>query len=214
MKRADQRAATRQALAEAALALFVERGVDATTVEDIAAAAGVSPRTFFLHFPAKVAAVFPDHESNLARFRQALAAMPSGGDDVAAMLSGGDDVTAVCRLLVDSIGWQVPSAFRRARYGLVETSDAVRELDARTDRDYEDAITEHLVARWGTSPQSRLAAGAVAGVVLGIARAALLAWGRDGMDPVTSAARMYARLAGSPLGAVATEFVPGCPDGQ
>ncbi|EFC81357.1 TetR family transcriptional regulator [Parafrankia sp. EUN1f] len=44
---------TREALAAAAMALFTERGYEATTVEDIAAAAEVSPRTFFRYYPAK-----------------------------------------------------------------------------------------------------------------------------------------------------------------
>jgi AcrR family transcriptional regulator len=49
---------TRQALIEAAVRLFEENGYEATTVADIAAAAEVSTRTFFLHFPTKEALVF------------------------------------------------------------------------------------------------------------------------------------------------------------
>ena len=45
--------ATRQRVREAALALFREQGYDATTVEQIAAAAGVSHMTFFRYFPSK-----------------------------------------------------------------------------------------------------------------------------------------------------------------
>ncbi len=198
MRRDERRAATREALADAALRLFSTQGVEATTVEEIAATAGVSARTFFLHFPAKVAAVFPDHEANLVRFRAALDGLPAGGDDVA----------AVCRLLVDSIGFQVGSQFRRGRYRLVATSEAVRDLDARTDRDYEDAVSAHLIARWGTDPRTVLAAEAVANVVLGVARAALIAWGRDGVDPVASASRLYDRLVGSPLGQAADDLRP------
>ncbi|TYB54367.1 TetR family transcriptional regulator [Nonomuraea sp. PA05] len=41
---------TRQALMDAAGRLFDEQGYDATTVDQIAAAAGVSPRTFFTYF--------------------------------------------------------------------------------------------------------------------------------------------------------------------
>src|SRR5262245_43784618 len=44
---------TRQALRQAALELFLERGFEATTIADITAAADVAPRTFFSYFQAK-----------------------------------------------------------------------------------------------------------------------------------------------------------------
>ena len=48
-----QRAQIRADIRRAAFRLFIERGYDAVTTEEIAAAAGVSPRTFFRHVPAK-----------------------------------------------------------------------------------------------------------------------------------------------------------------
>lgn len=56
---------TRQALIDAAVRLFNERGYDQTTVADIAAAAELSTRTFFLHFPTKEAVVFADDRGRL-----------------------------------------------------------------------------------------------------------------------------------------------------
>ncbi len=55
--RTRKKAATRQALHEAALRLAVERGLDATTVEGIADEAGVSRRTFSNYFANKEDAV-------------------------------------------------------------------------------------------------------------------------------------------------------------
>ncbi|HWE69657.1 MAG TPA: helix-turn-helix domain-containing protein, partial [Acidimicrobiales bacterium] len=50
---AKKKQRTRTLLAEAAAALFYERGYDATTIDDIAAAAEISPRTFYRYFPTK-----------------------------------------------------------------------------------------------------------------------------------------------------------------
>ena len=55
--RARKKAETWSAIHEAAAALAVRHGVEGTTVEAVAAAAGVSPRTFFNYFPAKEDAV-------------------------------------------------------------------------------------------------------------------------------------------------------------
>ncbi|GJF34844.1 TetR family transcriptional regulator [Kitasatospora sp. NE20-6] len=40
-------------IADTALRLFADRGFEDTTVQDIASAVGIAPRTFFLHFPGK-----------------------------------------------------------------------------------------------------------------------------------------------------------------
>jgi AcrR family transcriptional regulator len=58
--RERKKAATRATLQEQAMRLFLEKGFDATTVEEIAAAANVSHMTFFRYFPTKEDAVMAD----------------------------------------------------------------------------------------------------------------------------------------------------------
>ena len=48
-----QRAQIRADIRRAAFRLFAERGYDTVTTEEIAAAAGIAPRTFFRHVPTK-----------------------------------------------------------------------------------------------------------------------------------------------------------------
>lgn len=69
---------TRRAIAGAALRLFDERGFEETTISDIAAAADVSPRTFFSYFPSKDDVVFAEMDEHLAEVRAGLAERPSG----------------------------------------------------------------------------------------------------------------------------------------
>lgn len=63
-RRERKKAATRQALADAALALFLDRGFDAVTVAEIAEAADVSVTTLFKHFPSKESLVFDEDAAN------------------------------------------------------------------------------------------------------------------------------------------------------
>ncbi|MCL4465099.1 MAG: TetR family transcriptional regulator [Chloroflexi bacterium] len=58
--RERKKSQTRQAIQREALRLFLEKGYEATSVGEIAAAAGVSPMTFFRYFPTKEDVVISD----------------------------------------------------------------------------------------------------------------------------------------------------------
>ena len=67
---------TRDLLERRARELFERKGFDATTIDEIAEAALVSPRTFFRYFASKEDVVFASHAAELAWLRQLVAARP------------------------------------------------------------------------------------------------------------------------------------------
>jgi AcrR family transcriptional regulator len=65
-RRERKKAATRQAIADAALRLFLQRGYDQVSVKDVADAADVATTTLFKHFPSKEALVFDEDQDREA----------------------------------------------------------------------------------------------------------------------------------------------------
>ena len=57
--------------------MFVERGFERTTVDEIAAAAGIGRRTLFRYFPSKNDLAWGEFDDMLARFRVVLASLPT-----------------------------------------------------------------------------------------------------------------------------------------
>jgi mycofactocin system transcriptional regulator len=69
---------SREELERVALELFARRGFPETTVDDIAAAAGISRRTFFRYFASKNDVVWGDFDSLLRRMDGWLQRIPDG----------------------------------------------------------------------------------------------------------------------------------------
>lgn len=84
-RRERKKAATRQAIADAALRLFLERGYDAVSVREIADAADVSTTTLFKHFPVKEALVFDEDAEREAHLLAAVRERPEGQSVPAAL---------------------------------------------------------------------------------------------------------------------------------
>src|SRR6185436_19584699 len=74
--RERKKARTRGALQEAAMDRFARQGFDGTTVEEIAEACEVSPRTFFRYFPTKEDVLFADGEVRRERLLAVIAESP------------------------------------------------------------------------------------------------------------------------------------------
>jgi AcrR family transcriptional regulator len=93
--RERKKAHTRQALEDAAVELFLTKGFDATTIEEIADAVEVSPRTFFRYFASKEEVLFAQDASKECDLVAVLAARPPGESSVeklrAALMAGAAD---------------------------------------------------------------------------------------------------------------------------
>ena len=76
--RERKKLATRRSLRRIALDLVAERGFAHVTVDDIAEAADVSPRTFFNYFPSKEAALFGTDPDRIAELRQRIVQQAPG----------------------------------------------------------------------------------------------------------------------------------------
>jgi AcrR family transcriptional regulator len=157
---------TRRALAAAARQLFLARGFEGTTVDQIAAAAEVSQRTFFRYFPTKEAVVFSEHEARLARLRALL-----GSRDRSSGYAG------VRAAIFEFAGWY---AGRREElldeYRIVTASPLLLARDVELDTQWEAVLAETLGDLAGASIAERRRARLVAGALFGVVRAVLQEW--------------------------------------
>ncbi|MGN9809348.1 TetR/AcrR family transcriptional regulator [Micromonospora sp. BQ11] len=143
---------TRHALHQAALRLFTERGYPATTIAEIAAAADVSPRTFFTYFDSKEALLFEHLEPLFVRLEQRLATRPTGGsalEETRAWLV--DDLLAApidedADRLLDQLSEEIPAV---AAHGTTVMARIERSLAAALAVDLGERPqdpTPHMVA--------------------------------------------------------------------
>lgn len=85
--------ATRQAIEDAAWALFTEQGFDATTVHQIADRANVAPRTFFRYYPSKEAVLYPELDELLVDMREAFHQRPVDEPPLVSLINAMDSIS-------------------------------------------------------------------------------------------------------------------------
>ena len=88
---------TRQRIVDVAMELFVAQGYDATTVDEIAQGADVSPRTFFRYFPTKEALIFHDLDERLEQVTRWIAERPTDETPFRSL------VHVLCRMVDDVV---------------------------------------------------------------------------------------------------------------
>jgi AcrR family transcriptional regulator len=150
--RERKKAQTREAIIAAAIDLFERKGYDATTIDEIAEAADVSPRTFFRYFDSKVEVVMEHKDGDEDNLGRRLAERPDEESPVEAM----------CNVMSEALGQLVqenplfvrqmrvmlgtPSLHALARDHFNEHNDEIVDECARRLDLPEDDLRVHVVA--------------------------------------------------------------------
>ena len=177
---------TRRLLADVALDLFETRGFDHTTVDDIAAAADVSPRTFFRYFASKDEAVFERAPDVQDQFRALLASRPADEPLLVSLREIGNALIA---------GEVVEADRVRRVLKLAHTEPALRRRYEALITMVEADLTEWAAGRLGVPP-SDMRPRLLAAAVLAARRVAMDIWlespGEDLSDQVAQAIDLLA----------------------
>jgi AcrR family transcriptional regulator len=179
--RERKKADTRARVMAAGLRLFAERGYEATTCEEIAAAADIAPRTFFRYFPAKADVLFGDHDELVARLRTTLADRAPGESVPRAVRRWSQE--GLEHLLVN------PQRYL-TRAALVASVPAAHARSRELDAEFEAGIAAAL------TDESEVAARTIARAAWGATRAARDVWlASDGeLDPRALVDEAFDRL--------------------
>ncbi|HLI58249.1 MAG TPA: TetR family transcriptional regulator [Solirubrobacteraceae bacterium] len=180
---------TREAIAQAAADLFVERGFDAVTVEDVARAAGVSRQTVFNYFPTKEQMLF-DREEEVGAALVALVADPADG---AALV---DAFRGHTRAFWERFGAVLDEGGdTHGFWEIVRSSPALRDYAEASAGRQAREVGAALARAWGQPPGDPMCE-ALARMLCGV-NVAFLTRGlerlADGEDPRTVVAEMIAR---------------------
>lgn len=181
---------TRALIQKEALRLFLEKGFEATTIEEIAEAAEISPSTFFNYFPTKEEVVFQDELDPL--ILAAFNAQPEGTHPIRALRDSMKTVFGQLTAEQDNV--------MRQRISLMSSTPALRSAMLTQFADLVDQIAELMAGRVGREPTD-FAIRNLAGALLGVMMSALLIAASDPKaDMIDVADRAMAHLeAGLPL---------------
>jgi AcrR family transcriptional regulator len=170
--------ATRRALRRIALDLVAERGFAHVTVDDIAAAAEVSPRTFFNYFPSKEAALFGMDPERVAALRAAAVAAVPGEPVLAALRAVMTDVAEGITEELAALGGDVADWL--ARMKIARTDPHLRAEHTAQLALVERAVTEGLAERLGVDPERDPYPGLLAAVGVATVRSGVIFWANSG----------------------------------
>jgi AcrR family transcriptional regulator len=162
---------TREAIIDAALDLFERKGYDATTVEDIAAAADVSPRTFFRYFESKLALIMARSGEKQADLGCALAERPA------------DEglLEAVRHVMHQELGRMIADPLVVREFQVMLTTPSLRTLAREHFHEEEADMVSAVAERLGLPPDD-LSAHVVASAIGAALWTAVNRWTAEGAD--------------------------------
>ncbi len=167
--RERNKARRRERITDAALRLFAERGFEGATIDDIAAAAEVSRRTFFRYFARKEDVILDWKRAMAEQLREALAARPSSEAPL-------DAVHRALAAVAAAYGAQPELTL-----GLMRLFESGPELHAGSDYQAWDAVlTEGIAERLGVDPLRDPLPRLVATVGFAVLTATVHSWGESG----------------------------------
>ncbi|OAV55944.1 TetR family transcriptional regulator [Rhizobium sp. WYCCWR10014] len=164
-RRERKRRQTRARIENAAMTLFLQRGFEATTIEDITEAADVSKRSFFDYFPSKEEVVFAWQDAFADRLMAAIAARPTDESSVTAVEAA---ITATVIAAVDEPGLALGD--------LIHRTPALKARDQLKYAKLEQKLAEALLLRKGDDPLERPRMRVLAAIVIGALRVGAELW--------------------------------------
>lgn len=177
--RQRKRRETRAALSQATIRLSMQRGWENVTVDDIAAAANVSPRTFRNYFSTKAEAVAAGHLERMLRIAEALRERPAGEPLWTAVANA---VAAEFELPArKSAAGSVPDAGRwMERVRFLFTEPAIHAEVLKASAAAQGELAKAIAGRAGARRANDLHPQLAAAVVIAVVGLVMERWLRDG----------------------------------
>jgi AcrR family transcriptional regulator len=188
--RERKKLATRRSLRRHALDLVAQRGFVHVTVEDIAEAADVSPRTFFNYFPSKEAALFGADPERVAALREGVLHQAPGEPALDALRQV---LVAEARTVTSELGelGGKPQEMLR-RMKVVRADPHLRAAQSAHMANIESALAEALAERLGMDPARDPYPALLASIGGAVIRATTVFWastgGAEPLDQLTDRA--------------------------
>ncbi|GAA2714721.1 TetR family transcriptional regulator [Streptomyces luteosporeus] len=156
---------TRDALIRSALELIARQGYERTTVDEIAAAADVSQRTFFRYFAGKEEVALSVQRMVEEHFFEAVCARPAAESPLTALRTA---VLASWDTIDQAIASVVPLELHVATFRTVQETPQLLAAQLRMSAELEDRLTAEIARREGMpadDPRPRIIVAAFGGVM-------------------------------------------------